>query len=166
MPRIRGRKSLRCGYCGKCYLFASVLETHRRTHTAEKPYTCETCQKSFSLKCSLINHKSIHTGEKPFQCETCQRSFSLKCNLIQHKKIHISNSKSDQTCASQKSFAGTINISENQAGNKVAKQNADLVKDPLTGRYVARDDSYHCDTCFIRSRLKILTLPKDVLMAL
>ncbi|CAL4079637.1 unnamed protein product, partial [Meganyctiphanes norvegica] len=57
-----------CNQCDKYFRAKSLLITHQRTHTGEKPYQCNQCDKSFRTKSLLITHQRKHTGEKPYQC--------------------------------------------------------------------------------------------------
>uniref|UniRef100_A0A8C3W2V4 Transcriptional repressor RHIT n=1 Tax=Catagonus wagneri TaxID=51154 RepID=A0A8C3W2V4_9CETA len=83
-----GKKTYKCGQCGKAFSWHSHLVTHRRTHTGEKPYACTDCGKRFGRSSHLIQHQIIHTGEKPYTCPSCWKSFSHHSTLIQHQRIH------------------------------------------------------------------------------
>ncbi|XP_067870189.1 gastrula zinc finger protein XlCGF49.1-like [Heterodontus francisci] len=48
--------------------YPSELDTHRRSHTGEKPFTCPVCGKGFDQSSHLLPHQRVHTGERPFTC--------------------------------------------------------------------------------------------------
>ena len=59
--RKRGHE---CGVCEKVFTSPSLLATHMRTHTKEKPYECDVCEKRFTQSGSLKNaHAYSHERE-------------------------------------------------------------------------------------------------------
>uniref|UniRef100_A0A3B4ZT80 C2H2-type domain-containing protein n=1 Tax=Stegastes partitus TaxID=144197 RepID=A0A3B4ZT80_9TELE len=72
-----GKKSVKCGICGKTFKFMCYLKKHHLRYTGEKPYACETCGTCFSRSGSLKLHMITHTGEKPYPCEICGKNFTL-----------------------------------------------------------------------------------------
>jgi len=81
-------QSFACDQCPKIFKLFCHLNTHKRTHSGEKPYHCNVCEKRFSESGSMKKHKMRHSGEKPFKCETCSKAFSTKGDLYVHKRIH------------------------------------------------------------------------------
>ncbi|KAM4651133.1 uncharacterized protein O3C94_013680 [Discoglossus pictus] len=81
-------KTFACSECGKCFNWASNLNSHKMTHTGEKPFPCSECGKCFSRLSVLNAHKMTHTGEKPFACSECGKRFSWASNLNSHKMTH------------------------------------------------------------------------------
>nr|XP_014586817.1 zinc finger and SCAN domain-containing protein 22 [Equus caballus]XP_014586822.1 zinc finger and SCAN domain-containing protein 22 [Equus caballus]XP_014586825.1 zinc finger and SCAN domain-containing protein 22 [Equus caballus]XP_014586829.1 zinc finger and SCAN domain-containing protein 22 [Equus caballus]XP_014586832.1 zinc finger and SCAN domain-containing protein 22 [Equus caballus]XP_014586833.1 zinc finger and SCAN domain-containing protein 22 [Equus caballus]XP_023507319.1 zinc fin len=83
-----GRKSSKCGRCGKLFRSPSALEAHRKSHFRKTPYTCGECGKAFSRSTHLAQHQVVHTGAKPHECKECGRAFSRVTHLTQHQRIH------------------------------------------------------------------------------
>ena len=57
----RGSGLHRCGDCGKAFTQLSILTTHRRIHTNQRPYSCGVCSKAFTWLSHLTAHRRIHT---------------------------------------------------------------------------------------------------------
>ncbi|KAI1316585.1 hypothetical protein EDD11_009710 [Mortierella claussenii] len=57
-------KRHQCPICEKRFSRPSQLETHRLTHTGEKPYICPHCQKDFNVASNLKRHIRTHTNGK------------------------------------------------------------------------------------------------------
>ncbi|TIC97525.1 Asparagine-rich zinc finger protein AZF1 [Colletotrichum higginsianum] len=89
--------------CGKSFYQSTHLDTHKRAHTGEKPYThvrrhtgekpfrCEQCSKVFAQRGNLQTHMATHTNAKPFVCklDDCNKMFTQRGNLKNHQnKYH------------------------------------------------------------------------------
>ena len=80
------KKQHSCVVCGKCYQQPSILQTHMRHHTGDRPFTCKECGKSFIQSGHLTSHRRLHTGERPHACVVCGKRFGAASDL----KVNIS----------------------------------------------------------------------------
>lgn len=53
---IKDKKTHRCDFCDKSFISNSILLSHIRTHTGERPFLCETCFKTFTTQGGLDLH--------------------------------------------------------------------------------------------------------------
>lgn len=81
-------KNHSCRYCPKSFISYSLLMTHLRVHTGERPFECSECAKTFATRGGLDLHMRRHTGVKPFECGTCGARFVESSNLRVHQRIH------------------------------------------------------------------------------
>lgn len=80
-----------CDECGKCCRSNWALKSHRRRHTAEKPFSCvvDGCCKSFRTSGDRLRHLRVHSGLKNYGCDVvgCAASFTTSANLRTHKSV-------------------------------------------------------------------------------
>ncbi|KAK4097796.1 hypothetical protein N658DRAFT_433358 [Parathielavia hyrcaniae] len=84
-------KPFSCGVsgCFKMFAWKSRLETHRRSHTGERPYACPHCERRFTQGINLKTHINRHLGERPYKCPECPSAFPQRSNLRVHVETHI-----------------------------------------------------------------------------
>ncbi|XP_071115795.1 uncharacterized protein [Haliotis cracherodii] len=78
-----------CSYCGKVFVNQSLLVTHERCHSGEKPYPCSICGQRFALKSNMHQHKQLHSEDRPFMCEVCGKCFKTRSYCREHSKTHL-----------------------------------------------------------------------------
>ncbi|XP_030002788.1 gastrula zinc finger protein XlCGF57.1-like [Sphaeramia orbicularis] len=145
------KTKLHCSECGKTFYFRSVLETHMRVHTGEKPFTCSLCGKKFARKEALVPHMRVHTGEKPFCCSVCGKRFSQKGNLHDHMASHT-EVKPFSCSVCQKSFGHKSSIKTHMAahtGEKLFRCSVcgkRFVHGSSLRRHVRHHSASECDT--------------------
>ena len=54
---------------------------------------CDICAKGFYSMASVETHRRTHTGERPFSCSLCAYSCNVKGNLDKHMKTHNKGSR-------------------------------------------------------------------------
>ncbi|XP_061736107.1 zinc finger protein 502-like [Nerophis ophidion] len=84
----RKEKRFRCNTCGKSFYQPSHLLAHEAIHRGDRPFKCPECGKTFGRASHLKTHQRLHTGEKPFKCSFCNKAFAQKAGLLSHIRIH------------------------------------------------------------------------------
>ncbi|KAK0398783.1 hypothetical protein QR680_002755 [Steinernema hermaphroditum] len=85
-PSSQVEKRHICDDCGKGFPYLSILESHKRCHTGEKPFPCHFCSKKFAQKATLQVHERTHTGERPYKCKYCEKTFAQYGTKTVHEK--------------------------------------------------------------------------------
>ncbi|MEQ2202462.1 hypothetical protein XENOCAPTIV_001124, partial [Xenoophorus captivus] len=68
---------------------SSILRTHIRQHSGERPFKCKHCGKAFASHAAHDSHvRRTHARDKPFLCELCGATFQEEQELKYHEKIH------------------------------------------------------------------------------
>ncbi|KAK4152623.1 hypothetical protein C8A00DRAFT_16079 [Chaetomidium leptoderma] len=75
--------------CSKMFAQKNNLDTHRRSHTGESPYTCPHCFSGFTQSVNLKSHINRHTGARPYKCPECPKRFPQPSNVKAHMKTHV-----------------------------------------------------------------------------
>lgn len=85
---VNSKKLHQCEYCSKTFMWKSVLDEHRRTHTKEKPHKCNVCGVGFGSYAGLWKHRVVHVDNKPFECQECHKRFKRSIQLKYHMELH------------------------------------------------------------------------------
>uniref|UniRef100_A0AAY5EB77 PR domain containing 14 n=1 Tax=Electrophorus electricus TaxID=8005 RepID=A0AAY5EB77_ELEEL len=98
----------KCDRCGKVFAYkyyrdkhlkytrcaftaSSILRTHIRQHSGERPFKCKHCGKAFASHAAHDSHvRRTHAKDKPFCCDVCGCTFQEAEEL----KVHIKSHKS------------------------------------------------------------------------
>ncbi|XP_055541685.1 zinc finger protein 93-like isoform X2 [Wyeomyia smithii] len=82
--------SLVCEICAKGFVYQSLLEKHRLTHSAEGVASlkvqCEHCGKWSKSKELLQNHLKRCQASGPVICDICEKKIANKPALLRHKR--------------------------------------------------------------------------------
>ncbi|KAJ1615847.1 hypothetical protein T492DRAFT_1152628, partial [Pavlovales sp. CCMP2436] len=69
-----------------------ALETHKRTHSGERPFACDEprCKYRTTTVSNLTTHKCTHNGERPYACNDpgCEYRAAKAGSLTAHKRTH------------------------------------------------------------------------------
>ncbi|XP_063836635.1 zinc finger protein OZF-like [Ostrinia nubilalis] len=77
-----------CDMCGMNFKYKSTLIRHVQHHNGFKPFSCNICNKTFTHFGLIKPHMRMHTGEKPYACPVCSKKFSHKHNMLRHSVRH------------------------------------------------------------------------------
>lgn len=80
------KRSYRCEYCDKKFMFKSKYNEHLPVHTNERPFQCHLCSRTYKYKYDLQVHLRTHMGipTKSTICPFCQVKFESNKLLRQH----------------------------------------------------------------------------------
>ncbi|CAO3595501.1 unnamed protein product [Absidia cylindrospora] len=104
----KSASTYRCDYpdCEKTFTRPYNLKSHRRTHTAERPFDCPLCPKSFARQHDRNRHAKLHLGIKPYTCHFCNKSFARQDALNRHQRTTNTNANSSPIPSCGRSVGG------------------------------------------------------------
>lgn len=86
---LREEMKHKCDVCGHKCSNKTLLDTHMRKHTDQRPFECKICREKFRRKETLAKHQLTHSSEKPFKCHLCLNSYKEAFSLKKHvKQVH------------------------------------------------------------------------------
>lgn len=75
----------------QAFTASSILRTHIRQHSGERPFKCKHCGKAFASHAAHDSHvRRTHARDKPHPCDLCGASFQEEQELHYHMKNHKS----------------------------------------------------------------------------
>ena len=99
------------------FTLANILETHKRIHTDEKPFSCKRCDYKCKPSTALKTHERIYTNEKPFSCSQCDYKCSTSGSLrrIKEPTLVISHSAAQSVTGYPVSQGARIAFTQGEA---------------------------------------------------
>ena len=83
-------KPFKCKECDKRFLKESLLKSHAKVHSDEKPFVCQydSCNFRTKMLCSLKVHiRGVHEKERPYKCQNCNSAYLNISHLKRHLKV-------------------------------------------------------------------------------
>ncbi|RLW12946.1 hypothetical protein DV515_00000320 [Chloebia gouldiae] len=76
----------------KAFTASSILRTHIRQHSGEKPFKCKHCGKAFASHAAHDSHvRRTHSKDKGCTCSVCGQHFPEQEDYDFHMKIHAAH---------------------------------------------------------------------------
>ncbi|XP_055483635.1 zinc finger protein 688 isoform X2 [Psammomys obesus] len=60
------------------------------TQASQRRHVCADCGRRFTYPSLLLSHRRMHSGERPFPCPECDMRFKRKFAMVAHQWIHRS----------------------------------------------------------------------------
>lgn len=75
----------------QAFTASSILRTHIRQHSGERPFKCKHCGKAFASHAAHDSHvRRTHAKDKPYPCDVCTSTFQQATELKNHMNSHTS----------------------------------------------------------------------------